>query len=392
MKHIIKLEKEFVFQTYKRHELYLIKGKDKYVWDYNGKKYLDFFAGISVCNVGHCHPRVVNAIKKQAEKLIHVSNHYYAQPYVELARELAKKTFPGKVFFSNSGAEANECAIKLARKWGNPRGKNEIIVFSGSFHGRTIATLTATGQVKFHKGFEPLVPGFKYAKFNDLSSVRKLINSKTAAILIEPVQGEGGVYPASKEFLKGLKKLCKKHGLMLIFDEIQTGIGRTGELFAYKHYGVVPDVITLAKSLAGGLPIAATVVNKKYESVFSYGDHGSTFGGNLVPCSAALEVLDIITPRLLSNTRNIGKYFIEKLIKLKQKYDFVKEIRGLGLMIGLELAFNGRDIVKSCQDKGLIINCTNDNVLRFLPPLTINKTDVDKAVSILDDIFGKLNV
>lgn len=385
-------EKKYIIQTYRRYDLTVANAKGKYVWDEKGRKYLDFFAGLSVCNVGHCHPKVVSAIKKQAGKFLHVSNLYYTKPQAELAEMLVKFSFPGRVFFSNSGAEANECAIKIARKWGKAGvsgapDRYEIIVFSNSFHGRTMATLSATGQEKFHKGFEPMLEGFNYAEFNNIESVKKLINDKTVAIIVEPVQGEGGVYPASKEFLGQLRLLCDTNKLLLIFDEIQSGMGRCGALFAYQYYGVVPDILTLAKSLGGGMPLSATIAAEPIASVLAYGDHGSTFGGNPVSCQAAIEVLKLIKPSLLRNVRNNGEYFLSQLKKLKGKYAFIKDVRGLGLMIGLELDFLGKNVVEFCQHKGLLINCTQDKVLRFLPPLIINKRDIDKAVGILEEAF-----
>lgn len=390
-----KLEKENIFQTYKRNPVLFVKGSGKYLWGDKGKKYLDFFSGISVSSAGHCHPKIVKAIKSQSEKLIHASNLYYTIPQIELAQTLSDLSLGGKVFFSNSGAEANECAIKLARKWGksvrSPKSeiqKYEIISFKNSFHGRTIATLSATGQKKFHKGYEPLLDGFKFAEFNNLFSVKKLISRKTCAVIIEPVQGEGGVYPAKKEFLIGLRKLCNENKLLLIFDEIQCGLGRTGKIFAYKNYNVIPDVLTLAKSLGGGLPVAATIAKNPVAEVFGFGDHGSTFGGNPVCCAAAVEVLKIISDKkLLNNVGEVGNYFLSELKKLQKKYGVIKDVRGIGLMLGAELKINGKEIVGNCLQKGLLINCTQDNVLRFLPPLNINKKDADTAVSILADVL-----
>jgi acetylornithine/N-succinyldiaminopimelate aminotransferase len=385
---IIEKEKKYILQTYKRINLFLVKGKGQYVWDWKGKKYLDFFSGISVSNLGHCHPTVVNAAKKQLSTLIHASNHYYAAPQAEFAEELVKRSMKGRVFLSNSGAEANECAIKLARKWGSSTGgRYEVITFRNSFHGRTLATLAATAQEKFHKGFEPMPEGFRYAILNDLDSVKKVLNKKTAAILVEPIQGEGGVYPCTRKFLVELKKLCDKNRLILIFDEVQCGLGRTGKLFAFQYYGVKPDVFTLAKSVAGGLPLGATVINEKYAGVFGYGDHGSTFGGNLVSCAAAKEVLKQMTPAILKNVGVTGQYLKQKLAALKDKYSFIKEVRGTGLMLGIELAFEGKEIVELCQQKGLIINCTQGNVIRFLPPLVITKKDVDIAVKTLSSVL-----
>jgi len=379
-------EKKYVFQTYKRYQILFVKGKGKYLWDDKGKKYLDFLSGISVCSTGHCNPKVVEAIQKQSGKLIHVSNLFYIKPQIELAKMLSNISFGGKVFFSNSGAEANECAIKLARKWGD--GRYEIISFNNSFHGRTIATLSATGQKKFSKGFEPLLSGFKFADLNDISSVERLINNKTCAVIVEPIQGEGGVCLATKEFLTDLKRICKKNNILLIFDEIQCGLGRTGKIFAYKNYGIEPDIITLAKSLGGGLPIAATIAKKGIAEILSYGSHGSTFGGNPVCCAAALEVLKIVNnKKVLKNVEITGKYFLDKLNILQEKYNFIKEVRGLGFIIGIELNIDGKEIVKRCLQRGLIINCTQNKVLRFLPPLIINKKDVDAAISILEDSF-----
>ncbi|MFH1541060.1 MAG: aspartate aminotransferase family protein [Elusimicrobiota bacterium] len=388
------LEKKYIFQTYKRNPILVVKGKGKYLWDEKGKKYLDFFSGISVSAVGHCHSKIVKAIKIQSEKLIHASNLYYTKPQIELAKILSCLSFGGKVFFSNSGAEANECAIKLARKFAAEtvkNGKYEIITFKNSFHGRTIATLSATGQEKFHKGFEPLLNGFKFAEFNDLSSVEKLISQKTCAIMIEPIQGEGGVYIAKLDFLKKLRKLCDKNKLLLIFDEIQCGLGRTGKIFAYKNYGVVPDILTLAKSLGGGLPIAATIAKNNIAETFDFGNHGSTFGGNPVCCAAGIEILKIVSDKkILKNIEETGNYFLSELRKLQKKHDVIKDVRGLGLMVGLELKINGKEVVDKCLQNGLLINCTRDNVLRFLPPLVVVKKDIDNVISILFRILKNL--
>lgn len=383
-------EDKFLMHTYKRSNLIVKKAKNQFVWDEKGKKYLDFFAGISVCNLGHCNDAVVKAAKKQMDSYMHISNLYYAKPQVELGKELVKKTFPGKVFISNSGAEANECAIKLARKWGffNPskKGKRyEIIAFENSFHGRTMMTLSATGQKKFHEFYKPLAQKFVFAKFNDINSVKKLVNDKTAAVMIEPIQGEGGVNTATKKFLKELRDLCNKKNLLLIFDEIQCGMGRTGKFYAFENYGVRPDIVTLAKSLANGLPIGATIADKKYSEIFTYGDHGSTFGGNPVSCAAANAVLKTMNSKFLSNVSNLSKYLREKLEILNKKYEIVKEVKGIGLMAGIELTILGKDIVTYCLDKGLIINCTHDTVLRLLPPLTITKKDINSAIKILEE-------
>lgn len=391
----VKQEKDFIMPTYKRQGIMFVRGKGKYLWDSKGKKYLDFFAGLSVCNLGHCPPKVVSAVKAQVGKLMHVSNIYYTPSQIELAKLLVGRSFgKGKVFFSNSGAEANECAIKMARKLGNASKPKayEIITFNNSFHGRTLATLTATGQRKFLKGFEPAMPGFKYAVFNDLKSVKKLVSRKTCAIMVEPVQGEGGIFPADKKFLAELRKLCNAKKLLLIYDEVQCGIGRTGRLFAFQSYNVKPDIVTLAKSISNGLPLGVTIASGKYAELLQAGDHGSTFGGNIISCTAAIEVLKAIDAKMLRNVERVGEYFLKKLKGLKSKYPFIKEVRGKGFLVGVELTIQGKDIIAECLEKGLVLNCTQGNILRFLPPLMISKGDVDKAVRILDSVFSKLRV
>ena len=302
---------------------------------------------------------------------------------------MIKLAFPGKVFFCNSGAEANEAAIKLARKWGNPN-RNEIITMKESFHGRTVTTLTATGQTKYQKGFQPLVSGFKYVLFNNLNALKKSITKQTVAIMMEPIQGEGGVNIASGEFIKGVRKLCNEKKILLIFDEVQTGIGRTGKMFAYKHYGVTPDVLTLAKALGGGLPIGAMIASKKFADVLRAGTHASTFGGNLVVCAASCAVLDIIKRKnLLGNATKMGDYLCKKLLILKSRYQFINDIRNKGLMLGIELNIKGADIVQECMRKGLLINCTAEKVLRFLPPLNLSKSEIDEAIEIFEKVIRK---
>ncbi|MCS7230913.1 MAG: aspartate aminotransferase family protein [Elusimicrobiota bacterium] len=379
----------YFLNTYNRYNVIFVKGNNQYLFDEKGKKYLDFFCGLAVTNLGHINHILLKALKRQASSLWHCSNLYYSYPQLKLAKELIKLTFPSKVFFSNSGAEANECAIKLVRKYGSLYDKYEIITFKNSFHGRTLATLSATGQEKFHKGFEPLVDGFKYAEFNNIFSVKKLINKKTIAIMIEPIQGEGGINVADVNFLKQLRDICDENGLILIFDEIQTGFGRTGEMFAFNYYGVKPDIITLAKGISNGLPLGATLVDIKYSKVFNYGDHGSTFGGNLISCAVACEVLKQIDKKLLNNVKIIGKYLLEKLNQLKSKYNFIKSVRGVGLMLGMELTFPAREVVELCLKKGLVLNVVQEKVIRFLPPLIIKKVDVDYAIDILDYVFKR---
>ena len=385
-------ENKYLMKTYKRYDVSFKKAKGQFVWDENGKKYLDFFSGISVCSLGHCNSLVNLAIKKQVDNFVHCSNVYYSKPQVEIAKALLEKSFKnGRVFLANTGAEANECAIKIARKWGfdNPykdgTKRYEIISFENSFHGRTLATLAATGQERFHTAFKPLQEKFLFAKFNNIESVKQLIGKKTVAVIIELVQGEGGINIADKKFVKDLRKLCDDNNLLLICDEIQCGLARTGKMFAWQHYGIKPDVFTLAKAIANGLPLGAIVANKKVATVFNYGDHGSTFGGNPVSCAAAVATIKQMTPKLLKDVSEKAKYFVKNLNELKKKYSCIKEVRNLGLLVGVELYFAGKDIVDFCINRGLLINCTQGNILRFLPPFIITKKDIDKAVKILGD-------
>ncbi|AKL98150.1 aspartate aminotransferase family protein [Endomicrobium proavitum] len=383
-------ENKYFMHTYKRSDLVVKKAKGQFLWDDKGKKYLDFFTGISVCNLGHLNNAVVKAAVNQLSRYAHVSNLYYAPAQVNLGEALAKK-FNGKVFLSNTGAEANECALKIARKYGHQTGgRYEIISFNNSFHGRTVFTLAATGQKKFHDYLKPLPPKFVFADFNDINSVKKLINKKTVAIIVEPVQGEGGIFTSTKEFLKGLRALADKHNLVLIYDEIQCGVGRTGKFFAFENYGVKPDIVTLAKSIANGLPLGVTLANKKFGELFTYGDHGTTFGGNPVSCAAALEVVRQMTPKFLNKSLKTAKYLREKLENLKKKHSIVKEVRGLGLILGVDLKIPAAQIAAECLKKGLIINCTHNTVLRLLPPLTITKKDADAAVKIIDVVLSQV--
>ncbi|MDR2818308.1 MAG: aspartate aminotransferase family protein [Endomicrobium sp.] len=388
---IKQIEDKHFMRTYKRANLVVKKAKNQFIWDDQDRKYLDFFAGISVCNLGHCNDKVLKAVKLQLDNFAHVSNLYYAPVQIKLGEELVKRAFPkARVFLANSGAEANECAIKLARKWGylNPSklgNRYEIICFNNSFHGRTMATMAATGQKKFHNYLKPLQEKFVFAEFNNIDSIKKLINNRTVAVMIEPVQGEGGIIPAEKKFLKDLRILCDKNNLLLIFDEIQCGIGRTGKFYAFESFGVKPDIVTMAKSLANGLPLGAVVAGKKCADAFTYGDHGSTFGGNPVSCAAALAVSKMMTTKFLYNSSKISDYLRKKLEILKNKYSIIKEVRGVGLILGIDLTINGKDIVNYCLEKRLIINCTHDTVLRLLPPLIITKKDVDCAMKILEE-------
>lgn len=388
---IIGLYDKYVMTTYKRTPLCLVKGKGTLVWDIEGNEYIDFFPGWAVSGTGHCHPRVSAAVKKQAEKIMHVSNNYYSEEQGRLAKAIVESSFPGKVFFGNSGAEANEAAVKLARKYGSTTGgRFEIITTTKSFHGRTLAMITATGQDKVKHGFDPLPVGFTHVPFNDIGAMRKAVNEKTIGIMIEPVQCEGGVNIADKTYIRDLRKLCDDKDLILIFDEVQTGIARSGKMFCYQNYDIVPDVMTLAKALGGGLPIGACVAGTKYQDVLTPGTHASTFGGSPIVCAAALGVFEAIEKeKLIDNAVKMGAYIKKRLEELKGKYGFIKEIRSVALIIGVELAIKGDDIYKECMKEGLLLNCTQETVLRIMPPVTVSKKEADKAISILDKVFAK---
>jgi predicted acetylornithine/succinylornithine family transaminase len=389
---IIKLTERHVAQTYKRFPIVLVRGKGCKVWDRSGKAYIDFVGGLAVDNLGHCHPAVVSAIRKQAGQLLHVSNLYHIEPQSLLAAELTRASFADKVFFCNSGTEANEAAIKLARKYfydQEQANRHEIITMENSFHGRTFGGLSATAQSKFHKGFHPLLPGFKYVPFNNINAVEQAITSNTCAVLIEPVQGEGGVNIADKKYLKELKKLCTQEGILLIFDEVQTGFGRTGKLFAYENYGVTPDIITLAKALGGGLAIGAMAATDSVMKSFVPGTHAATFGGNPLACSAALASLKIVKG-LLDKTKSTSAYFKSRLLELASQFPVVKEVRGVGLMLAMELNQPADTIVADCMRQGILINAVQQNTLRFIPPLIITKAEIDKLIKVLSGSLNKL--
>jgi predicted acetylornithine/succinylornithine family transaminase len=359
------------------------------VWDDKGRKYLDFFSGLAVAGIGHTLPSVVAAIRAQTGRLMHASNLFYSDPAARLAETLCKRSFADKVFFCNSGAEANEAAIKLARRHGAPNARYEIIVFENSFHGRTLGALAATAQSRFHEGFGPLPPGFPVARFNQIDSVERLLSPRTTAVLIEPIQGEGGIRPATREFLANLRAFCDRNGLLLMFDGVQCSIGRTGHLFSYETYGVQPDVLTLAKGLGGGLPIAAMLARKGLGDVWGPGDHGTTFGGNPVCSVAALAVLKLLTPAMLAGVRKEGELLQTELRKLAAAYPFVREVRGVGLMIGMELTTPGAPFVDACRQAGLLINCTQTVVLRFLPPLALQPAQRRYALAVLKKVFDR---
>ena len=388
-KEIQKIYSEYVLPTYTQLPVCLVRGRGSRVWDIEDREYLDFFPGWAVSGLGHCHPMVANAIKHQARKLLHVPNNYLNAKQAQLAKEICKASFPSRAFFCNSGAEATEAAIKFSRKYGHDSGRYEIITMKQSFHGRTLAAMAATGQEKIQKGFEPIPEGFRYAEFNDLDSVKKQVTDKTVAVFLEPIQGEGGVRVVSQSFIEGVRKLCDEKELLLMFDEVQTGMGRTGKMFAYQHFNVEPDVMTLAKSLGNGVPIGAMVVSRKIKKeVFTPGTHASTYGGNPLVAAAALAVFKAIKKeRLLRNAVDMGNYLRSKLEAFKGQYSAIKEVRGLGVMLALELSCPGTPIVEACLSKGLLINCTQGNVIRVMPAITVTKKLIDKALSILDQAF-----
>ncbi len=378
---------KYIMNTYGDRKLALVRGEGPYVWDADGVKYLDFLGGLAVNGLGHCHPNVVSAIREQAGVLLHVSNLYYIEPQAKLAKLLIDNCDLEQCFFCNSGAEANEAAIKLARKYAKDQGRTnsyEIITMHNSFHGRTLATITATAQTKYHKGFEPMVPGFQYVPFDDLSETETAINENTCAILVEPIQSEGGVNTPSEGYLKGLRELCDQHNLLLIFDEVQTAMGRLGTLFGYQSYGVIPDILTMAKSLGGGVAIGAMLAKKHIADSFVPGTHAATFGGNPLATAAAYATLKtVIDEKLGENATKMGNYLADQLMRLKEKYP-IKEVRGKGLLRGLVMSVDAKPLADRCIENGLITICTNDYVLRFLPPLNINVHHVDEAVSIVE--------
>jgi acetylornithine/N-succinyldiaminopimelate aminotransferase len=391
---ILSDSQKFIMNTYSRQPLVLVKGRGMKVYDSDGREYLDFVSGVAVNNLGHCHPRVVVALQKQAQRLMHVSNHFHNEPQVNLAKALVSTSFADKVFFCNSGTEAIEAAIKLARRYGRDivkQDRYEIITMRGSFHGRTMGSLTATGQEKMHKGFEPLVPGFRYVPYNDVEAVNAAVNEHTCAVLVEPLQGEGGVIVPSPGYLKALRELCDKHNLLLMLDEVQTGMGRTGKLYGYEHDGITPDVAALAKGLAGGMPIGALLATDKAAQAFTPGSHGSTFGGNPLACAAAIASLETLLEDdiIIQSVERLGGYFLQGLEGLKKKYGFVKDVRGKGLLVGMELDVEGKDIVTACLKDGFLINCTVEKVLRFMPPLIIDEDEIDLLLGALDKIFEK---
>jgi len=385
---IIAQGQKYLMNNYGRFPVALVRGEGCRVWDADGKEYLDFTSGIAVCGLGHSPPILKQVLEEQAGRLWHCSNLYWIQPQVELAAKLCRLSGLGKAFFANSGAEVNEAAFKLTRKYFSLRGRPgcEIIAFRNSFHGRTFAALTATGQEKYHYGFEPLVPGFMYADFNDLKSVEQLITERTGAVIVEPIQGEGGVNPATEEFLTGLRRLCDEAGLLLIFDEVQTGLGRTGKMFAGEHYGVSPDIMTVAKSLGGGFPIGAMLARAEVAEAFQPGDHASTFGGNPLGCAVASRFLDIVSdPEVLRRVGEIGDFFKKRLQSMTSGRQDVKEVRGLGLLLGVEFTREVRPLVEKCMQRGLLVISAGPQVLRLAPPLNVTFEEAEAGLAVLEE-------
>ena len=383
-----------IMKTYGRYPIVPVRGEGCRLWDADGKEYLDFLAGVAVNNLGHCHPRVVKAIQEQAATLIHCSNYYQIPQQIELAELLCSHSFADRAFFCNSGAEANEAAIKLARKYSldtfGPQ-RYEIITAADSFHGRTMATVSATGQEKVQRFFDPLLYGFKHVPFNDVAALEAAVTENTCAIMLEPIQGEGGVNVPDHDYLSKVRELCDRHKLLFILDEVQTGIGRTGKLFAHEHFGVTPDIMTLAKALAGGAPIGTMLAREEIAAAFVPGTHGSTFGGNPLMAAAAIATLrTILEDGILNATCEIGEYLLGELETLGKKYAFVQNVRGIGLMIGMGLTIPAGDIVKKGHDRGLLLNVTHDTVLRFVPPLIVTKQEIKRMIEILDGIFREV--
>ncbi len=395
MKKLLEDSSAYLMNTYNRFPVVLRKGRGLKVWSSDGKEYHDFLGGVAVNILGHCHPKVVISIQKQAQRLIHVSNYFHIEPQIRLAKILVENSFADRVFFCNSGTEANEAAIKLCRKYfsDQPGHKRfEIITALNSFHGRTLASLSATGQEKFQKGFEPLVPGFRHVEFNDVDALEKAITKDTCAVLLEPLQGEGGVKIPDPDYLSEVRRICDHHGILLVLDEVQTGIGRTGKLFAYEHFGITPDIMTVAKGLGGGVPIGAMLATEKVAAAFQPGTHASTFGGNPLVCAAAATTLEVLLEDgfLLDQCRRMGAYLKKGLEDLKKEFpSIIANVRGMGLLVGMEIVRDGAPIVKACMERGILINCTAGNVLRFMPPLIVTEKEIDHLLDVLGQVFDR---
>jgi acetylornithine/N-succinyldiaminopimelate aminotransferase len=381
---VIALEKEYVLQNYGRYPLVLDRGKGVYVYDPNGRRYLDLLSGIGVNALGHAHPRIVKVIREQAGRLIHTSNLYYNEFQGKLAKKLAELSGLQRSFYCNSGTEATEGAFKINTS------KFEIVSVDNSFHGRTFGALSVTGQPKYRKDFEPLLPGVKFVPLNDVTALEQVVSERTAGIILEAIQGEGGIYPMSEEFIRKSRELCDRYDALLVDDEVQCGVGRVGKYFSYQLLDpvVMPDVLTLAKPLGCGVPMGAIVTNERAAASIASGMHGSTFGGGALVCRVALEFFDILED-LLPSIERVGTYFRMRLRELQHKHSFIKEVRGSGLMIGMELTCPGKQLVTDAMNQGLLINCTHETVLRFLPPYILTEKDVDRAIKVLARLFKK---
>jgi predicted acetylornithine/succinylornithine family transaminase len=386
---VIALAKKHLIGNYTRYPVCLVRGEGSWVWDAEGNRYLDFFPGWGCGILGHCPPRVVQAVQEQVASLIHVPNTWYTEPQALLAKELADRTgWGGVCFFSNSGTEANEAAIKLARLHGKPKGRYKVVTFTNSFHGRTYGALSATAQPKYHAGMEPMLPGFVYAPHGDLDAVSKVIDGETAAILLEPIQGEGGINLPPPGFLEGLRALCDKHGMLLMFDEVQTGMGRTGKWFAHQHWDIVPDVVTLAKAIAGGVALGGVIAKPEIGALLKPGTHAATFGGNPLACRAALAVLETFdADGLLERAVQVGERFRQHFVNLKERCPLITEVRVKGTMIGVQLAVEGAPIVQKCLDRGLLINCTHQTVIRLLPAVNITDEQIDEGCEVMAEVL-----
>ncbi len=383
----IELFDKYVIANYGRLPRVIVKGEGCYLYDADGNKILDMFPGWAVSAIGHCHPKVVEALRKQAGELLHIDNTFYSEPQGELAKLLSERAFGGKCFFCNSGAEANEAALKLARLH-TSQEKYKFITAEGGFHGRTLATLTATAQPKHHEGLLPLLPGFAYVPFNDITALESAFSDEVAAVMVEPIQGEGGINLATKEYLQAIRRLCDENAALIIFDEVTTGIGRTGKWFAYQHFDVEPDIMTMAKALGGGVAIGAMMAKAEVATSLVPGKHATTFGGNALVCAAAVAVIEAIEEdNLLENADQLGRYTMDKLEQLKQKHCIIDSVRGVGLMIGVQLTSPGKEIVDKCLENGLRINCTQGTVLRFMPPMIATKSQIDQAIEIFDTVL-----
>lgn len=380
---------DFVIANYGRLPKVITKGQNNTLRDLDGNDILDMFPGWAVSGIGHCHPKVVEAVRKQAGELLHIDNTFYTIEQGQLAKMLSERAFGGQSFFCNSGAEANEAALKLARRH-TPREKYKFITAEKSFHGRTLATVTATGQPQYHDGFLPLLPGFVYVPYNNIDALHEAFDDDVCAVMVEPILGEGGVHEATPEYLQTIRDLCDEHNALMILDEVQTGMGRTGRWFGYQHYDITPDIITLAKALGGGIAIGAMMARPEIAKSLVPGTHASTFGGNSIACAAAIAVIEAIEEeKLLDNTNAVGQYTRNKLEQLKEKYPIIDHIRGKGLMLGLQLNMPGASIVSRCLEKGLRINCTQETVLRMMPSMTVTQDEIDAAVAILDEVLGE---